>query len=52
MNEGINKCPTTAFYNKNGTYVVVDDVTGEVIQVSDKRIDPSEWIPDSEIIDP
>ena len=41
----------TAYYNQNGAYVVIDDITKEVVQVSD-NINPSSWIPDSSIIDP
>lgn len=40
----------TAYYNEDGSYVVVDDVTNEVIQVSGKG-DP-DWIPDNQIQDP
>lgn len=40
----------TAYYNEDGSYVVVDDETNEVIQVSDKN-DPN-WIPDSSIENP
>jgi len=40
----------TAYYNEDGTYVVVDDVTNEVIQVSNKN-DPN-WAPDSAIQNP
>jgi hypothetical protein len=35
--EAINKAtgnPATAYYNKAGDYVVVDNVTGELVQVS------------------
>ena len=41
----------TVYYKENGAYVVVDDVTKEVVQVSD-NINPSAWTPDSGIIDP
>jgi len=41
----------TAYYNQDGSYVVIDDITNEVIQVSD-RFNINEWIPDSEIQDP
>jgi hypothetical protein len=40
----------TVYYNKDGSYVVVDDVTGEIVQVSDAN-DPT-WIPDDTIVDP
>lgn len=46
-----NGNPATVFYTKEGAYVVVDDVTNEVIQVSD-RINPAEWIPDDHIVNP
>lgn len=41
----------TVYYNKSGSYVVIDDVTKEVVQISD-NINPSTWIPDPSIIDP
>lgn len=50
----INKAnghPATVYYNANGAYVVVDDITNAVIQVSD-AISPSTWVPDSSIINP
>ncbi|MGE0267467.1 MAG: colicin E5-related ribonuclease [Candidatus Omnitrophota bacterium] len=37
----------TAFFSKDGSYVVKDDVTGDIIQISDKT-DPF-WVPDSSI---
>jgi hypothetical protein len=39
----------TAYFNKDGSYIVVDDITNEIIQVSDRL---RSWIPDSSIIDP
>jgi hypothetical protein len=42
--------PGTAYYNEDGTYVVVDDVTGKVTQIQD-RFDPT-WKPDPNTIDP
>jgi hypothetical protein len=45
-----NNNPATAYFNKDGSYVVVDDITKEVMQISNK-LDPK-WIPDSNIIDP
>lgn len=42
--------PATVYYDEKGNYVVVDDVTNEVVQISD-RFDP-EWNPDNTIIDP
>ena len=41
----------TAFYTEEGAYVVIDDITKEVIQVGN-RINPREWRPDPSIIDP
>ncbi len=40
----------TAFFTKEGGYVVRDNVTGQIIQVSN-RLDPK-WIPDATIINP
>jgi len=40
----------TAFFNRDGSHVVIDNVTREVIQVSNKH-DPN-WIPDISIINP
>ena len=42
--------PATAYYNEAGDYIVVDDITLEVIQVSDRN-DPY-WAPDRDIINP
>jgi hypothetical protein len=42
--------PATAYFTKEGAYVVVDDVTNEIVQVSNK-LNPN-WKPDSSIIDP
>lgn len=41
----------TVYYKEDGSYIIVDDVTNEVVQVSDAN-NPEEWIPDSNIIDP
>lgn len=41
----------TVFYNQAGAYVIVDDITKAVVQVGD-NIDPSAWIPDSNIFNP
>jgi hypothetical protein len=41
----------TVYYNKSGGYVIIDDVTKAVVQVSD-NINPSTWIPDPSIINP
>jgi len=40
----------TAYFNADGSYVVVDNTTGEIIQVSDTT-DPG-WIPDPTISNP
>ena len=40
----------TVYYNKSGDYVVVDDVTGELVQLS--GYGDTGWKPDSTIIDP
>ncbi|MCL2286761.1 MAG: hypothetical protein FWC32_10425, partial [Firmicutes bacterium] len=41
--------PATAFFNKDGSHVIVDNITREVIQISNRL---GEWIPDSSIINP
>ena len=41
----------TVFYTSRGAYVIVDDVTKEVVQIS-SNIDPASWIPDKNIINP
>ena len=40
----------TAYFNTYGGYVVVDNVTGDVVQISNLN-DPN-WMPDSSITDP
>lgn len=40
----------TVFYDKDGSYMIVDDVTKEVVQISDKF--NKDWAPDREIINP
>jgi RHS repeat-associated protein len=40
----------TAFYNQNGSYIIRDNVTGKVVQVSD--IANPNWTPDPSIINP
>jgi serine/threonine protein kinase len=42
--------PATAYFNRDGSYVVVDNVTSDMIQISN-RLDPN-WIPDSYIVNP
>lgn len=43
--------PSTVYYTKQGSYVIVDDVTKAVVQVGD-NINPSTWVPDASIVDP
>ncbi|WP_249294473.1 colicin E5-related ribonuclease [Fumia xinanensis] len=43
--------PATVYYNKSGGYVIIDDVTNAIVQVSD-NINPSTWAPDPSIVDP
>lgn len=40
----------TAYFNSDGSYVVVDNVTFEIVQVSGRN-DPG-WVPDPTILDP
>ena len=40
----------TAYYNKDGSYVILDDVTNEVVQISNCN-DPN-WVPDTNIQNP
>jgi len=54
IRESINKATgnvATAYYNQRGAYVVVDNVTREVVQISDFN-HPETWVPDSGIINP
>ncbi len=51
--DALNKAtgnPATAYFNDDGSYVVVDNYTNAVIQISD-RYDPN-WVPDSTIENP
>ena len=41
----------TVFYTQQGSYVIVDDVTKAIVQISD-NINPSTWAPDLSIVDP
>lgn len=41
----------TVFYTQQGSYVIVDDVTKAIVQISD-NINPSTWAPDLSINDP
>jgi hypothetical protein len=50
--EAVNKSnnnPATAYYNKDGSYIVVDNITKQVIQISDRL---RQWFADSTIKDP
>ena len=40
----------TAYYDSDGNYVVVDDETGQIVQMQDKGAD--DWVPDNTIDDP
>jgi len=42
--------PATAYFNKDGSYVVVDNRTNAVVQVSDRF--NQHWHPDPNIINP
>ena len=46
-----NGNPGTAYYNKDGSYTVRDDVTGDLVQIRD-RTNPQYWIPDDTIVNP
>ncbi len=46
-----NGNPATAYYTKEGAYIVTDDVTGQFVQVGSNN-NPAGWTPDSAIIDP
>ena len=41
---------STVFYTQQGSYVIVDDITKEIVQISD-NINQSAWVSDSSIID-
>lgn len=41
----------TVFYTQQDLYVIVDDVTKAIVQISD-NINPSTWAPDLSIVDP
>lgn len=54
IRNSINKATgnsATVFYTERGSYVIVDDVTNEIVQISD-NINPLEWIPDASIESP
>jgi RHS repeat-associated protein len=46
-----NGNPATAYFNQDGSHVIRDDITGDLIQLSDRN-NPQSWIPDPVIIDP
>ena len=46
-----NGNPATAYFNQDGAYIIRDDVTGVLVQLSD-RTNSRNWIPDDAIIDP
>ncbi len=41
----------TAYFDRTGAYVVRDNVTGEIVQVSN-RLNPGAWRPDASIVSP
>jgi len=41
----------TVYYNRAGGHVIVDDITREIVHVSD-NINPSTWLPDVNIVNP
>ena len=43
--------PATVFYKRNGAHVIVDNITLEIVQVSD-ALNPAGWIPDPNIVNP
>ncbi|KAA3609493.1 MAG: hypothetical protein DWQ01_09170 [Planctomycetota bacterium] len=43
--------PATAFFREDGSHVIRDNVTGDLVQMSD-RTNPSNWVPDSSIVNP
>jgi transglutaminase-like putative cysteine protease len=45
-----NGNPATAYFNADGSYVVVDNVTFEIVQIS--KVGDTGWIPDPSITDP
>lgn len=40
----------TAYYDKSGNYVIIDDITKEVVQISERG--NMDWLPDKNIINP
>jgi len=54
IRKSINKATgntATVFYTEQGSYVIIDDVTKAIVQVSNNN-DPLSWKPDESIIDP
>lgn len=49
INLGNKGTPATVYYLKDRAHVIVDDMTKEVVQISDRL---GTWFPDSRIIDP
>lgn len=53
VREGINKAngnKANIYYNKDGSYVSVDSITNEIIQVSARN--DKKWVPDDTILNP
>ena len=45
--------PATAFYNEDGTHVIVNNQNNNVVQVSNNsQVKSGDWVPDSSIEDP
>ena len=40
----------TAYFRRDGSYVVKDNRTGEIVQISNRN--DQNWVPDSSIVDP
>ena len=43
--------PSTVYYTEKGSYVIVDDITKEIVQISD-NVNPASWVPDPSIVNP
>ena len=41
---------STVYYNEDGSYVIKDDITGKIVQISDRN--DTNWKPDNSIINP
>ena len=50
INRTDNFHPATVYYNKDGDYIIVDDVTNELVQLSEYG--NTAWQPDRDIINP